>query len=56
MYAEVSLKMNRRLEALTVPAPAVGSDGDGSFVNTLTRNRITRLAIKSVLPITVASR
>jgi RND family efflux transporter MFP subunit len=49
MYAEVSLKMNRRREALTVPAQAVGSDGDGGFVYTLTHNRITRLAIKSGL-------
>ena len=46
MYAEVSLEMNRHPDALTVPAPAVGSDGDGSFVYTITDNRITRLAIK----------
>jgi len=45
-YAEVSLEMNRHPDALTVPAPAVGSDGDGSFVYTITDNRITRLAIK----------
>ena len=32
MYAEVSLEMNRRPDALTVPAAAVGSDGDGNFV------------------------
>src|ERR1700716_2806715 len=44
MYAEVSLKMNRSPDALTVPAAAVGSDGDGSFVYTVTDNRITRLA------------
>jgi RND family efflux transporter MFP subunit len=49
MYAEVSLEMNRHPDALTVPAPAVGSDGDGSFVYTITDNRITRLAIKSGL-------
>jgi RND family efflux transporter MFP subunit len=48
-YAEVSLEMNRHPDALTVPAPAVGSDGDGSFVYTITDNRITRLAIKSGL-------
>jgi len=29
MYAEVSLEMNRRPDVLTVPAAAVGSDGDG---------------------------
>ena len=46
MYAEVSLEMNRRPDALTVPAAAVGSDGDGNFVYTITDNRITRLAIK----------
>src|SRR5467141_2351085 len=46
MYAEVSLEMNRRPDVLTVPAAAVGSDGDGNFVYTITDNRITRLAIK----------
>ena len=46
MYAEVSLEMNRRPDALTVPAAAVGSDGDGTFVYTVTNNRITRLAIE----------
>jgi len=49
MYAEVSLEMNRRPNALTVPAAAVGSDGDGSFVDTITDNRITQLAIKTGL-------
>ena len=48
-YAEVVLEMNRRPEALTVPTAAVGSDGDGNFVYTITDNRITRLAIKSGL-------
>jgi RND family efflux transporter MFP subunit len=49
MYAVVSLEMNRRPNALTVPAAAVGSDGDGSFVDTITDNPITRLAIKTGL-------
>jgi RND family efflux transporter MFP subunit len=49
MYAEVSLEMNRRPDALTVPAAAVGSDGDCNFVDTVTHNRITRLAIKTGL-------
>lgn len=49
MYAEVSLEMNRRPDALTVPATAVGSDGDGNFVDTITDNRVTRLAIKTGL-------
>jgi RND family efflux transporter MFP subunit len=49
MYAEVSLEMNRRPDALTVPAPAVGLDSNGSFVYTITDDRITRLAVKSGL-------
>jgi multidrug efflux pump subunit AcrA (membrane-fusion protein) len=49
MYAQVSLEMNRRPDVLTVPAAAVGSDGDGSFVNTIADNRITRLAVRTGL-------
>jgi RND family efflux transporter MFP subunit len=49
MYAEVSLEMNRRPDALTVPATAVGSDGVGNFVYTITDNRVTRLAIDAGL-------
>jgi len=45
MYAEVSLEMNRRPDALTVPAAAVGSDGVGNFVYIITDNRISRLAV-----------
>jgi RND family efflux transporter MFP subunit len=45
MYAEVSLEMNRRPDALTVPAAAVGSDDVGHYVYTVTDNRITRRAI-----------
>ena len=48
-YAEVSLEMNRRADALTVPAAAVGSDSDGYFVYTVTDNRITRLGVKTGL-------
>jgi RND family efflux transporter MFP subunit len=48
-YAEVWLEMNRRPDALTVPAAAVGTDGDGSFVYTVTDNRITRLAVNTGL-------
>ena len=33
----------------TVPIAAVGSDGDGNFVYTITDNRITRLAVKTGL-------
>lgn len=51
MYAEVLLEMNRHPDALTVPAAAVGSDGDGRFIYAviLLDNRIARLAIKSGL-------
>jgi RND family efflux transporter MFP subunit len=49
MYAEVSLEMDQRPGALTVPAAAVGSDGEGDFVYTITDNRITRLAVKTGL-------
>src|ERR1700746_2734133 len=49
MYAQVLLEMNRRPDVLTVPAAAVGSDGDGSFVDTITDSRITRLAIRTGL-------
>src|SRR5882762_8544749 len=48
-YAEVSLEMNRRPGALTVPATAVGADDDGNFVYTIADNRITRLAVKTGL-------
>jgi RND family efflux transporter MFP subunit len=48
-YAKVSLEMNRRPDALTVPSAAVGSDGDRNFVYTTTDNRITRLAVKTGL-------
>src|SRR5882762_2039423 len=48
-YAEVLLEMNRRPDALTVPIAAVGSDGDGNFVYTITDHRITRLAVKTGL-------
>src|SRR6266851_992947 len=48
-YAVVSLEMNRRPDVLTVPATAVGSDGDGNFVYTITDHRITRLAVKTGL-------
>src|ERR1700681_3082320 len=48
-YAEVSLEMNRRPDALTVPTAAVGSDVDGNFVYTVTDNRITRLGVTTGL-------
>jgi RND family efflux transporter MFP subunit len=49
MYAEVSLELDQRPDALTVPVAAVGSDGDGEFVYTVTDNRITRHAVKTGL-------
>ncbi len=48
-YAEVSLEMNRRPDALTLPTAAVGSDGDGNFVYAIIDSRITRLAVKTGL-------
>jgi RND family efflux transporter MFP subunit len=48
-YAEVSLEMNRRPDALTVPTAAIGSDGDGNFVYAITDNQTTRLAVKTGL-------
>jgi RND family efflux transporter MFP subunit len=48
-YAEVSLEMNRRPDALAVPTTAVGSDGEGNFVYTITNNRIARVAVKTGL-------
>ena len=49
MYATVLLEMNRRPDALTVPAAAVGSDADSTFVDTITDNRVARLAVKTGL-------
>jgi RND family efflux transporter MFP subunit len=46
MYAEVSLEMDRRPDALTIPTAAVGSDGAGNFVYTVTDNQITRNGVK----------
>src|SRR6266566_597219 len=48
-YAVVSLEMNRRPDALTVPTAAVGSDDGGNFVYIITDNRISRLAVKTGL-------
>src|SRR5258708_38345738 len=49
MYAQVSLDMNTHPNALTLPTAAVGSDSGGTFVYTVTGNRITRVAIKTRL-------
>jgi len=49
MYAEVSLEMNQRPNALTVPTAAVGSDSGGNFVYTITEHRITRVKVKTGL-------
>ena len=45
-YAEVSLEMNRRLDALTLPASAIESDGAGSFIYAVKDDRIERLPVK----------
>jgi len=55
-YAEVSLEMNRRPGALTVPATAVGADDDGNFcIPSPTIGSHASLS-RPVLPITIASR
>ena len=38
-----------RPQQVAIPIAAVGSDGDGAFVYTITDNRITRLAVKTGL-------
>ena len=48
-YAEVSLEMNRRPDALTVPTAAVDSDGEGTFVYTISNDRIAHLAVTTGL-------
>ncbi|WP_165435136.1 efflux RND transporter periplasmic adaptor subunit [Bradyrhizobium sp. Leo121] len=48
-YAEVSLEMNRRPDALTVPTAAVGSDDGGNFVYAIATDRVTRLAVRTGL-------
>lgn len=49
MYAEVSLEMDRRPNVLTVPASAVGADGNGTFVYTVKDGRIERLPVQTGL-------
>jgi RND family efflux transporter MFP subunit len=46
MYAEVSLEMDRRPDALTVPTSAIGSDGNGTFIYTVAEDRIERTPVK----------
>jgi multidrug efflux pump subunit AcrA (membrane-fusion protein) len=46
MYAQVSLEMNRRPDALTLPAAYISSDSAGTFAYTVIDNRITRVAVK----------
>ncbi len=46
MYAEVGLEMDQRLDALTLPASAIDSDGAGSFVYAVKDDRIERLPVK----------
>ena len=46
MYAEISLEMNRRPDALAVPVTAIGSDAQGTFVFTVQDERIERKAVR----------
>jgi hypothetical protein len=41
--------LGKSLNAVAWPIAAVGSDGDGNFVYTITDNRITILAVKTGL-------
>jgi len=49
MYAEVALETDRHTDALTVPSAAIGTDGKGSFVYTVSGDRITRVAVNTGL-------
>jgi membrane fusion protein (multidrug efflux system) len=46
MYAEVLLEMNRHPEALTIPASAVSTEGNETFVYTVKSERIERVPVK----------
>jgi RND family efflux transporter MFP subunit len=46
MYAEVSLEMDQHPNVLTVPASAIGSDGNGTFVYTIKGDRVERVSVK----------
>jgi len=46
MYAEVSLELERRDDAFTVPLSAVGSDANGPFVYTVEDGRVMRKSVK----------
>ncbi len=46
MYAEVSLELARRPDVLTVPSTAIGADGKGTFIYTVTDKRIARTPVK----------
>jgi RND family efflux transporter MFP subunit len=46
MYAEVLLEMNRRPDALTLPASAIGTEGSETFVYTIKSGRIERTPVK----------
>ena len=46
MYAQVSLEMNRRPDALSLPAASIGSDSAGNFVYIVSDDRIVRVTVK----------
>ena len=45
MYAEVALEMARRPDVVTLPSAALGADGNGTFIYTVTDDRIARTPI-----------
>ena len=47
MYAQVSLETELHQHALTLPASAVGTDPNGSFVYVVTQGRIVRQTVKT---------
>jgi RND family efflux transporter MFP subunit len=45
-YAQVTLEVNRRPDALTVPLSAIGADGSVTFVAVIDHDRIARVPVK----------
>jgi len=46
IYAQVTMELSRRENALTVPSSAVGSDPKGTFVYTAVDGKLTRTSVK----------
>lgn len=49
MYAQISLEMDRRPNALAIPSAAVGSDANGAFAVAVENGRTVRKSIKTGL-------